>query len=57
MVATSGNVHDSKVLHQLLYGQEAAVWGGAAYVGQSQVIEQHSPWAQNLTQQGGGGYK
>jgi IS5 family transposase len=57
VVATSGNVHDSKVLPQLLHGQEAAVWGDAAYVGQSQVIERHSPWARDLTQQRGRGYK
>lgn len=57
VVATSGNVHDSKVLPQLLHGQETSVWGDAAYVGQTKVIEQHSPWAQDLTQQRGRGYK
>jgi IS5 family transposase len=50
VVATSGNVHDGQVLPELLHGGEAAVWGDAAYVGQGQVIEQCSPWAQDLTQ-------
>lgn len=57
VVATSGNVHDGKVLAQLLHGNEAAVWGDAAYVGQGEVIQRHSPWAQDLTQQRGRGYK
>lgn len=57
VVATSGNVHDGKVLPQLLHGQETSVWGDAAYVGQSQAIAQCSPWAQDLTQQRGRGYK
>ena len=57
VVATSGNVHDGRVLPHLLHGAETAVWGDAAYVGQGKVIEQHSPWAQDLTQQRGRGYK
>jgi len=57
VVATSGNVHDSKVLAQLLHGEESAVWGDAAYSGQHQVIEQHAPWAQDMTQRRGRAYK
>jgi len=57
VVATSGNVHDSKVLPQLLHGKETAVWGDAAYSGQGQVIEQHAPWAQDFTQHRGRAYK
>src|SRR5512140_415244 len=57
VVATSGNVHDGKVLPQLLHGKETAVWGDAAYTGQSKVIEQHAPWAQDFTQHRGRAYK
>ena len=57
IVATSGNVHDSRVLSSLLHGKESAVWGDSAYAGQSEVIERASPWAQDLTQRRGKGYK
>lgn len=57
VVATSGNVHDGQVLPQLPHGKETAVWGDAAYVGQGKVIEQYSPWAQDMTQRRGRGYK
>lgn len=57
VVATSGNVHDGKVLPELLHGKETAVWGDAAYAGQGQVIAQHAPWAQDFTQQRGRAYK
>ena len=57
VVATAGSVHDSRVLPQLLHGSETAVWGDAAYAGQSQVIAQHAPWAQDFTQHRGRAYK
>ena len=57
VAATSGNVSDGKVLPQLLHGQESAVWGDSAYAGQSEVIARHAPWAQDLTQRRGRGYK
>lgn len=57
VVATSGAVHDGKVLPQLLHGKETAVWGDTAYAGQTEVIEQHAPWALDLTQRRGRGYK
>lgn len=57
VVATSGSVHDGKVLPQLLHGKETAVWGDAAYAGQGQVIAQHAPWARDFTQQRGRAYK
>lgn len=57
VVATSGNVHDSKVLPELLHGKETAVWGDAAYSGQGRVIAQHAPWAQDFTQHRGRAYK
>ena len=43
VVATSGAVHDGKVLPQLLHGKETAVWGDTAYAGQTEVIERHAP--------------
>ena len=57
VVATSGNVHDGHVLPQLLHGRERRVWGDAAYVGQTQVIQQIAPQARDLTQRRGRGYK
>ncbi len=57
VVATSGNVHDSKVLSSLLHGKESVVWGDSAYASQSEVIERAAPWAQDLTQRRGKGCK
>ncbi len=57
MVATSGKVHDSKALAQLLHGKELAVWGDAAYSGQGKVIQERAPWAQDFTQHWGRAYK
>lgn len=57
VVATHGGVHDSRMLPNLLHGQENAVWGDSAYAGQGEVIERCSPWARDLTQKRGRGYK
>jgi transposase, IS5 family len=57
VVATAGNVADAKVLPQLLHGQETAVWGDTAYAGKTEVIEEHAPWAMDLTQRRGRGYR
>lgn len=57
VVATAGNVADGKVLPQLLHGRESAVWGDTAYCGQTKVIAQKSPWAMDLTQYRGRGYR
>jgi transposase, IS5 family len=57
VVATSGAVSDGKVLAQLLHGEETAVWGDSAYTGQTRVIEERAPWAADLTQRRGRGYK
>ena len=37
-VATAANVHDSKILPDLLHGAETRVWGDSAYTGQAHVI-------------------
>jgi IS5 family transposase len=49
MVATAANVHDSKVLPQLLHGEETRVWGDSAYRGQKDAIRAVSPRAQDMT--------
>ena len=47
-VATPANVADSRVLPDLLHGNETRVWGDQAYRGQRAVIRQHAPKAQDL---------
>ncbi|MBV8893980.1 MAG: IS5 family transposase [Acidobacteria bacterium] len=48
-VATAANVADSTVLPDLLHGEETRVWGDQAYRGQTQVIKECAPWAQDHT--------
>ncbi len=48
-VATAANVADSAVLPDLLHGEETRVWGEQAYRGQTQVIRECSPQAQDCT--------
>lgn len=49
-VATPANVHDSRVLGDLLHGGETRVWGDSAYRGQREVILAKAPMAQDFTQ-------
>jgi IS5 family transposase len=49
VVATSANVHDSRMLAELLHGNETRVWGDAAYAGQTEVIRKAAPYAQDFT--------
>lgn len=49
VAATAANVHDSEVLGDLLHGEETRVWGDQAYRGQSEVIKEHAPNAQDFT--------
>lgn len=46
---TAANVHDSQALADLLHGAETRVWGDSAYTGQSEVLEEHAPSAQDFT--------
>lgn len=46
---TAANVHDSQTLADLLHGEETRVWGDSAYTGQSEVLEEHAPNAQDFT--------
>jgi len=48
-VVTSVNVHDSKVLSDLLHGNETRVWGDSAYAGQGDVIRVKAPRALDFT--------
>jgi len=48
-VATAANVADSTVLSDLLHGEETRVWGDQAYKGQSHVIKECAPRAQDHT--------
>jgi IS5 family transposase len=48
-VVTAANVADATVLPELLHGEETRVWGDQGYVGQSEVIHQAAPRAQDHT--------
>jgi len=45
VAATAANVADSRVLAELLHGEETGVWGDQAYQGQVEVIRQRAPKA------------
>ncbi len=49
VVATAANVHDSKILPDLLHGAERRVWGDSAYCGQREAIRTAAPHAQDFT--------
>jgi len=48
-VVTPAHVADATVLPELLHGEETRVWGDQAYRGQSEVIQQCAPQAQDCT--------
>jgi IS5 family transposase len=48
-VATPAHVADSRVLPDLLHGEETRVWGDQAYRGQIEVIQECAPRAQDHT--------
>jgi len=49
VVATAAHVADSRVLPELLHGEETKVWGDQAYRGQTAAILEVAPAAQDLT--------
>jgi len=51
VVATAANVADSRALPHLLHGEETRVWGDQAYRGQTEVLREHAPHAQDFTHQ------
>ena len=53
VVATPANVHDSRLLPDLLHGAETRVWGDSAYTGQTEAIRAVAPKAQDFTHEKG----
>src|SRR6185369_13465410 len=49
-VATAANVSEVAILPDLLHGEETRVWGDGAYPGQTEVIREGAPRAQDYTQ-------
>ena len=49
ITATAANVHDSKVLSQLMHGKERRVYGDSAYRGQREVMLKRSKNARDFT--------
>jgi transposase, IS5 family len=49
-VATAAHVSDVAMLPDLLHGEETRVWGDGAYQGQTEVIRECAPRAQDFTQ-------
>ncbi|MDB5370674.1 MAG: family transposase [Roseomonas sp.] len=49
VVTTAANVADATVLPDLLHGEETRVRGDQAYRGQREMIRDHAPTAQDLT--------
>ena len=43
VVATPVNRHDSRVIGELLHGNEPQVWGNSAYTSQGEVIREKTP--------------
>ena len=41
VAVTPANVHDSRVLENLLHGDETRVWGDSAYAGQKETLNEH----------------
>src|SRR6202163_1967106 len=48
-VVTAANIADCAALLDLLHGDETKVWGDQAYRGQSEVIREAAPLAQDMT--------
>lgn len=49
IAVTPANVHDSRLLPDLLHGDETRVWGDSAYAGQTGVIKAVAPRASDFT--------
>jgi IS5 family transposase len=53
LVTTPANVHDSKMVEDILHGEENAVFGDSAYMGKTEEIAKKAPQALDLTQTSG----
>ncbi|WP_158802761.1 IS5 family transposase [Acidisoma sp. L85] len=51
MTTTAANVHDAKVVGELLHGKETRVYGDQAYRGQTALVREHAPNAKDFTNQ------
>lgn len=51
LTTTAANVHDAKVLRDLLHGNETRVYGDQAYRGQKAAMRAHAPNAKDFTNQ------
>ena len=49
VAATAANVHDSRVIDDILHGDETRVWGDSAYQGQREAILKAAPRARDFT--------
>lgn len=47
VAATAANVADCRMLAELLHGEETGVWGDQAYQGQTEVLRQRAPQAED----------
>jgi IS5 family transposase len=50
LVTTPANVHDSKMVEDILHGEENAVFGDSAYMGKTEAIAKKAPQALDRTQ-------
>ena len=50
LVTTPANVHDSKMVEDILHGEENAVFGDSAYMGKTEEIAKKAPGTLDLTQ-------
>jgi IS5 family transposase len=51
IVATAANVHDSRVIADLLHGSETRVYGDSAYIGKGNAIREKAPRARAFINQ------
>lgn len=51
VAVTAANVHDKRLLEDLLHGQERRVYGDSAYASQKALIREHAPQAKDFTNQ------
>jgi len=57
IATSSANMHDSRMIKELLHGDETRVWGDSGYTGQRESILEKAPYAQELTHKKGFGYR
>ncbi|QVL37721.1 IS5 family transposase [Aminirod propionatiphilus] len=53
LATTAANVHDSRMVGDLLHGAEKGVWGDSAYIGKTETIQEKAPDAVDNTNKRG----